>query len=99
MLQTISEDFFRMVREYTRKFINSLKNIETSAKLEAYVNEDARQNERLEFMKDKYEQIVKIIGTIDETVPNLKAQAVRDVEERMRRLDQEFTAKNREMKS
>lgn len=42
MLHTIQEDFFRMIREFTRKFINSLKNIEQSAKLEAFVNEDAR---------------------------------------------------------
>lgn len=98
MLQTIQEDFFRMIREYTRKFINSLKNIETTAKLENYVNEDLRQNERLEVMKARYEDIVEIIEQVNQTAPNLKAQTVRKVDDKMRRLEQELIAKDKEMK-
>lgn len=50
-------------------------------------------------MKGKFEQIREIIKTIDETAPNHKAKVQRDSDEKMRKLEQEFTAKNREMKA
>ena len=55
MLQTVQEDFIKMIKEYTRKFYNSLVKIELSVKLLPLENEDSRQWERLETMKAKYE--------------------------------------------
>jgi phage shock protein A len=74
MLQTVQEDFIRMIRDYTRKFYNSLVKIEQqSVKLLPFENEDTRQWERLETMKVKYEQIEAIIKRVDATAPNHKA--------------------------
>ena len=98
MLQTVQDDFINMIKEYTRKFYNSLIRIEHSSKMEPFYNEDIRQNQRLEAMKEKQEQITAIIERIDATVPNLKAQVVREEDERMRKLEQDLIAKDKEMK-
>ena len=99
MLQTVQEDFIRMIRDYTRKFYNSLVKIEQqSVKLLPFENEDTRQWERLETMKVKYEQIEAIIKRVDATAPNHKAQVTREVNEQMRRLEQDLIAKDKEMK-
>lgn len=99
MLQTVQEDFIRMIRDYTRKFYNSLVKIEQqSVKLLPFENEDTRQWERLETMKVKYEQIEAIIKRVDATAPNHKAQVTREVNDQMRRLEQDLIAKDKEMK-
>ena len=54
-----------MINAFTRKFYNSLMKIEYSEKLSPFFGEDTRQTIRLEFMKEKYENIVKIIEEID----------------------------------
>ena len=42
MLQTVQDDFINMIKEYTRKFYNSLIRIEHSSKMEPFFNEDGR---------------------------------------------------------
>ena len=49
-------------------------------------------------MKERYESISKIIEDIDATAPNLKSNAVKDIEEQMRKLELELISKDKEMK-
>ena len=87
-----------MITDFTRRFYNSLMRVEFSEKMMPYVGEDSKQNARLEYMKEKYESISKIIEDIDATAPNLKADAVRSIEEQMRKLELELISKDKEMK-
>ena len=41
---------------------------------------------------------MKIIDDIENTIPNLKAQAVREVEEKVQKLEQDLISKDKEMK-
>ena len=67
--------------------------------MKQFNNEDSRQHQRLDYMREKYLEITQIIENIDKTQPNLKAQAVRDYEEQMQRLNSELVAKDKEMKN
>ena len=49
-------------------------------------------------MKERQEEITAIIDRIDDTQPNLKAQVVREVDEKMRKLEQDLIARDKEMK-
>ena len=72
--------------------------VEFSEKMAPHIGEDSRQSTRLNYMKDRYESISKIIEDIDRTAPNLKANAVSAIEEQMRKLEQELISKDKEMK-
>lgn len=90
--------FIQMITDFTRRFFNSLMRVEYSEKMAPFQGEDSRQNERLEFMKERYESITKIIEQIDATAPNLKSNAVREIEEQMRKLEMDLISKDKEMK-
>ena len=49
-------------------------------------------------MKERFEGIDKIIDDIEKAAPNLRANLVRQVDVEMRKLEQELTAKDKEMK-
>ena len=98
MLQRVNAQFVQMITEFTRRFFNSLIKVEYSEKMQPFQGEDSRQNARLEFMKEKYESITKIIEDIDATAPNLKANAVSEIQEQMRKLELDLIQKDKEMK-
>ena len=98
MLQRVNAQFIQMITDFTRRFYNSLMRVEFSEKMAPHIGEDSRQNTRLNYMKERYESISKIIEDIDGTAPNLKAQAVSAIEEKMRKLEQELVSKDKEMK-
>lgn len=98
MLQRVHAEFIKMITDFTRRFYNSLMKVEYSEKMQPFIGEDSRQNTRLEFMKEKYESISKIIEDIDATAPNLKANAVKQYQDQIRKLEQELVSKDKEMK-
>ena len=98
ILGRIHSQFIEMISDYTRKFYRSLVNIEMSSQMKQFYREDSRQNQRIEYMKQRYIEIKAIIDEIEQTQPNLKAAAVRSHEEQMEKLNSEFIAKDKEMK-
>ena len=65
ILSRIHTTFIEMIAEYTRKFYRSLLHIESSDKMKQFYNEDSRQRERLDYMREKYSSIKNIIDDID----------------------------------
>jgi len=63
-----------------------------------FAGEQRRQRTRIEYMRERYIEIQSTIDMIENSQPNLRAAAVKKVEEKMHTLEQEMIAKDKEMK-
>ena len=63
-----------------------------------FAGEQRRQRTRIEFMRERYIEIQSNIDMIEASQPNLRAAAVKKVEDKMHVLEQEMIAKDKEMK-
>ena len=94
----VHKEMIDVINSFAAKLVKSLQKIQTADKMTPFKGEQIRQRVRIDYMKDRFLELQRTIDMIEATQPNLRAKVVRQVEEKVRTLEQEMIAKDKEIK-
>lgn len=99
LILRVRTQMIAFIDNFTNRIIKQIARIEVDKRDVAAVSgEDRRQEQRLDYLKQKMQRIEEIIRTIENTQPNLRANIVKGFSSEMSDLEQTIDVKDQEMK-